>query len=328
MITRNVFFIAALTAVLAMSVPAHAAESAAPAVPAAPAARPGAKAEKQTTYATAEDAVAGLAAAVRTQDLDALLAVVGPSSRSWIPSGDRVADRTAMQRFLELYTTKHEIIPDGNAKATLAVGDDSWPFPAPLVKMGDRWRFDAEAGKEEVLKRRIGRDELDTIQTLLAIVDAQREYATVDRDHNGLHEYAKRFFSTSGKQDGLYWSTNEAEPPSPLGPLVAKAAAKGYVRSGDAPEPYNGYLFRILTAQGPDAPGGAYEYLLRDKLIGGFAVIAWPAKYGNSGIMTFVVNHDGVVYQKDLGDMTPARAARITRFNPDRTWTRSQGPSD
>jgi hypothetical protein len=312
---RNVFSIAVLTVVLALSLPAHAAE-------------PAEKAAKQTTYATAEDAAAGLADAVRSEDFNALLAVVGPSSKSWIQSGDRVADLAVLQQFLGLYATKHEIIPDGNDKATLAVGADSWPFPAPLVKQGDRWRFDAEAGKEEVLNRRIGRDELDTIQTLLAIVDAQREYATVDRDRNGLHEYAKRFFSSSGKQDGLYWSTSEAEPPSPLGPLVAKAAAKGYVRSGEPPEPYNGYLFRILTAQGPDAPGGAYDYLFRDKLIGGFAVVAWPAKYGNSGIVTFVVNHDGVVYQKDFGDVTPARVARITRFNPDRTWTRAQSPSD
>jgi hypothetical protein len=174
-----------------------------------------------------------------------------------------------------------------------------------------------------VLKRRIGRNELDTIQTLLAIVDAQREYATGDADRNGFHEYAKSFFSSAGKKDGLYWVAHEGEPQSPLGPLIAEATAKGYPTTGEGPRPYHGYLFRILTAQGPDAHGGAYDYLVRGKLIGGFAVVAWPAKYANSGIMTFIVNHDGVVYQKDLGDSTALRAGEIKRFNPDKTWTRA-----
>lgn len=307
MTSRIVAFAAALTAVMALGAGAAVASP-----------------SGQASYATPEQAAEALAASARTQDINALLGVVGRTSGDWLQSGDSVADRADLKRFLDLYETKHALVTDGDAKATLTVGLDSWPFPAPLVRKGGRWRFDAEAGREEVLKRRVGRNELDTIQTLLAIVDAQREYAMVDRDRNGLHEYAKRFFSTPGKQDGLYWITSAGEPLSPLGPLVAAATVKGYVASDDGPTPYNGYLFRMLTAQGPDAAGGAYDYLVADKLIGGFAVIAWPAKYGNSGIMTFVVNHAGVVYQKDLGEATPARAAEVTRFNPDRTWTRQQ----
>ena len=316
MTSRTVAFAAALSVMLAMAMPTQAAG------PAPSFGQAVATEARQTSYATPDEAVEALAASARTQDVDALLGVIGPRSGSWLRSGDSVADRAALKRFLELYETKHTIVTAGDAKATLTVGDDAWPFPAPIIKKDGRWRFDAEAGREEVLKRRIGRNELDTIQTVLAVVDAQREYATVDRDHNGLHEYAKRFFSTAGKQDGLYWSSKEGEPLSPLGPLVATAAVRGYVASGDGPRPYNGYLFRILTAQGPDASGGAYDYLVSDKLIGGFAVIAWPAKYGNSGIMTFLVNHDGVVYQKDLGKATSARVAKVTRFNPDKTWTR------
>jgi hypothetical protein len=318
MTSKNSFFTAALSVVLTLAMPAYAEQPAAPAQPAA------AKATKQTTYSTTEEAAAALVAAVRSQDPKAVLSVVGPRSESWLFSGDPVSDRADWKHFRELYDVKHAIVMDGDAKATLTVGNDPWPFPAPLVRKGDRWHFDSEAGREEVLNRRIGHNELDTIQTLLAIVDAQREYAATDSDHDGLHDYAQRFRSSPGKKDGLYWAASEGEPQSPLGPLIASAAAKGYFASGQGPDPYHGYLFRILTAQGPDAPGGAYDYLVRGSLIGGFAVIAWPAKYDNSGIMTFIVNHDGVVFQKDLGDATAASAAKITRFNPDKTWKRLQ----
>jgi hypothetical protein len=318
MISRNSFSTAVLAAVLALAVPAYAEQPAAAAQPTA------AKAAPQLTYASAEDAMTAFADAIRAQDRKAVLAVAGPASEQWISSGDPVADRADWKHFLELYDAKHAIVRDGDAKATLMVGDDPWPFPAPLVKKGEKWHFDAEAGREEVLKRRIGRNELDTIQTLLAIVDAQREYATGEGDHNGLHDYAKHFMSSPGKKDGLYWAVREGEPRSPLGLLVAAAEAKGYVASGDRPTPYQGYLFRMLTTQGPDARVGAYDYMVRGNLIGGFAVIAWPAKYANSGIMTFIVNHDGVVYQKDLGDGTSDLAAKIKSFNPDKTWTRAQ----
>jgi len=315
MTSTNAFFTSVLTTVLMLAMPAHAEQPAAP---------PARAAAKQSTYSTPEKAAEALASAIRTKDAKAVYAVVGPPSERWIPSGDPVADRASWARFLELFDRKHAVVMDGDAKATLTAGDDAWPFPAPLVRSGGQWRFDAEAGREEVLKRRIGRNELDTIQTLLAVVDAQREYAAEDSDHNGLHDYAKRIRSSPGKRDGLYWVAKEGEAPSPLGPLIASATAQGYGASGEGPTPYHGYLFRLLTAQGPDAPGGAYDYLVRDKLIGGFAVIAWPAKYANSGIMTFIVSHDGVVYQKDLGDATAARAAKVLRFNPDKTWTRTQ----
>jgi len=318
MTSRNTFFTAVLFAVLALATPAHAEPPATTAQPAAP------KAAKQATYPTAEEAATALADAIRTQNQKTIFTVVGPSSGQWISSGDPIADRADWKHFLELYDVKHAIVKDGDARATLTVGDDPWPFPAPLVKQGDRWRFDADAGREEVLKRRIGRNELDTIQTLLAIVDAQREYAVGDGDHNGIHDYAMRFMSSPGKKDGLYWAAPDGAPQSPLGLLVAAAEAKGYVASGEAPQPYQGYLFRMLTAQGRDAPGGAYDYLVHGNLMGGFAVIAWPATYANSGIMTFMVNHDGIVYQKDLGNGTNAAVAKIKQFNPDKTWTRAK----
>jgi Protein of unknown function (DUF2950) len=318
MTSTNFFFAAVLTVAFALAMPTRAEQ------PAAPAQQAASKATKQANYSTAEEAVTALAGAVRAKDLDALLTVVGPRSESWILSGDPVSDRADWRHFLELYDVKHAIQMDGEAKATLTVGDDPWPFPSPLVKKDARWHFDSEAGRVEVLNRRVGRNELDTIQTLLAIVDAQQEYAADDSDHNGLHDYAKRFRSSPGKKDGLYWPAKEGEPQSPLGPLIAEAAAQGYVSSDKGPAPYHGYLFRIMTAQGPAAPGGAYDYLVRDTLLGGFAVIAWPAKYANSGIMTFIVRYDGVVYQKDLGDATADRAAKITRFNPDKTWTRTK----
>jgi hypothetical protein len=318
MTSTHSFFAAMLTIALTLAMPAYAEPAAAAAPQAAP------KTAPQATYSTPEEAAAALVGAARAQDAKALLSVVGPRSKSWIFSGDTVADHADWKHFLELYDARHAIVMDGQAKATVTVGDDPWPFPAPLVKKGAEWRFDSEAGRNEVLKRRIGRNELDTIQTLLAIVDAQREYAAQDPNHDRLHDYAQRFRSSAGKRDGLYWAAQAGEPQSPMGPLIAAAAAQGYFASGNGPDPYHGYLFRILTAQGADAPGGAYDYLVRGTLIGGFAVIAWPAKYENSGIMTFIVNHDGVVFQKDLGAATAAQAAKITRFNPDKTWKHAQ----
>ena len=320
MTTRNLSFVAVLTVVAALATPANAQALAARAQ-AAPA-----KAAAQKSYSTAEEAAKALAEAVRAADIQAFLEVIGPASKSWIFSGDKVADAAAWKRFLELYDKKNALVKEGDAKAILTVGEDAWPFPAPLVRKGDRWMFDTAAGKEEVLRRRIGRNELDTIQTLLAIVDAQREYAAGDRDRDGFHDYARRFISTAGKKDGLYWAAKPGEPPSPLGPLVGEAAKKGYAAEPAAGQskPYNGYLFRMLTAQGKDAAGGAYDYLVKDKLIGGFAILASPAKYGNSGVMSFIVNHDGVVYEKDLGAATAAEAAKIMRFNPDQTWKKSQ----
>jgi len=194
------------------------------------------------------------------------------------------------------------------------------------VKKGNQWFFDTKAGKEEILNRRIGENELSTIQTMLAIVDAQREYAMKDLDGDGILEYAEKFRSDAGKKDGLFWVTKEGEEPSPLGDLVAGARAEGYTKAGtkDKPMPLHGYYFRLLKAQGKNAAGGAFDYVVKGQMIGGFAVIASPAKYGNSGVMTFLVNHDGVVYQKDLGKNTEKAAKAIKKFDPDKTWVKAQ----
>lgn len=277
----------------------------------------------QKTFASPDDAANALIEAVRAKDANALLAVVGPGSGSWLFSGDPVADRNDWSRFLAAYDRKHAI-DMGDGRAMLDVGDDAWPFPAPIVKHGAKWAFDANAGRQEILNRRVGRNELDAIQTLLAIVDAEREYAASDADGNGYADYAKRFASSPGKKDGLFWPTEANEPASPLGPLVAVAAREGYRKAkGEARTPYHGYYYKILTAQGKDAPGGAYDYMVGDKLIGGFAVVAWPASYRASGVTTFLVNHDGVVYEKDLGPQTASIASAMTRFNPDATWRKT-----
>jgi hypothetical protein len=291
----------------------------------APAKAGAAKADSQKTFATPEDAARALAEAVRAEDAAGMLEIFGPKSKDWLFTGDWVVDTADWRSFLEAYDRKNAIKKEGEDKAILLIGDD-WPLPAPLVQKAGKWSFDAEAGREEVTNRRIGGNELDTIQTLLAIVDAQREYAAGDLDKNGFNDYARRFLSSPGKRDGLYWPVKEGEPQSPLGILAAKAAKEGYsgrARAGK-PEPYHGYDYRMLTAQGKDAPGGAYDYLVNGKMIGGFAVVAYPAKYGVSGVMTFVVNHDGIVYEKDLGGATPSVAGSMKLFNPDKTWKKSE----
>ena len=285
-----------------------------------------AAAAKQRTFASAEEAATALTDAVRAKDVKALVAIVGPGSDQWLFSGDKVADANDWRRFLSAYEAAHTLETEGD-HTVLAVGDDKWPFPAPIVKHGTRWAFDPKAGHEELVNRRIGRNELDAIQTMLAIVDAEREYAQTDPDHSGSADYARRFLSTPGKKDGLYWPSQPGAAESPLGPMVAVAAAEGYgkqQRKAGERAPYHGYYYKILTSQGPDAPGGAYDYLVGDKLMGGFAVVAWPASYGVSGIMSFLVNHDGVVYEKDLGKQTASIASSTTRFNPDATWRKSQ----
>jgi hypothetical protein len=303
----------ALAATLAAAPPALHAQSATPAKAVA----------GQKTFASPEEAVKALADAVRASDRKTILAILGPRSKNWIYTGDDVADREDGRKFLAAYDRKNAIVKEGDAKAVLDVGDDDWAFPAPLVRQAGAWRFDAEAGREEVIRRRVGRNELDTIQTLLAIVDAQREYAAADADRNGFNDYARKFISSEGKKDGLYWPVKSGESPSPLGPLVGAATREGY-KAGAAPAPYHGYRYRMHTAQGKDAPGGAYDYLVKSKLIGGFAVVAYPAKYGVSGVMTFLVNHDGVVYEKDLGPTTETQSVRTQRFNPDKTWKKTR----
>ena len=204
----------------------------------------------------------------------------------------------------------------------IQVGPDAWPLPIPMVQRGGGWRFDARQGAEEIVTRRIGRNELDTIETLRAIVDAQDDYARTAGRQGAFHAYARRFFSTPGQRDGLFWATREGERPSPLGPLLAAASggAYGAPRPGDAPRPYNGYFFRILEAQGPAAPGGAMDYVVNGRMIGGFGVVAWPVEYGRSGIKTFIVSHRGVVYERDLGPDTARTVRGITAFDPGEGW--------
>ena len=312
---------AALAAVLSFT-PVAASAQAAPAA-AKPAAKPAAS-KSAKTFASAQEAAAALAAALRAGNRDELFAVLGPDSRSWVLSGDEVADKADWKRFLDAYEQKNAVQVSGE-KAVLEVGNDAWPFPAPIVNKGGKWAFDANAGREEVINRRVGRNELDTIQTLLAVVDAQREYAAGDMDGNGFADYARRVRATPGKKDGLYWPDEAGKPPSPLGPLVAEATAEGYGKGqAGKPQPYHGYHYKLLTSQGKNAPGGAYDYVVGGKLLGGFALVAYPASYGSSGVMTFVVNHEGVVYEKDLGASTAAVASSMTRFDPDKTWRKAQ----
>lgn len=274
---------------------------------------------RQMNFDSPEAAVEAFIGALVNHDEKELRALFGPGSESLISSGDAADDRQRREEFVRLCGEKYRLEAAGDRKMILHVGNNDWPFPIPLVKTGERWRFDTKQGKEEILNRRIGENELEAIQTCLAIVDAQREYAAMDRDGDGLLEYARTFASTPGRHDGLYWAAAPGETPSPLGPLMAKARSEGYHR-GEKPVPYNGYFFRILTEQGKSAKGGAYSFIVKGKMVGGFAVVAYPATYAVSGVKTFIANHEGVVYQKDLGPGTVKMAKTMKAYNPDKTW--------
>ena len=283
-------------------------------------------ASAQQKFGSPEDAARALVEAVRAESANRVLEVVGAKARGWLMTTDEIADSAERRLFLAAYDKKNVLVRRSEDKVALAVGEDTWEFPAPIVRKAGKWQFDADAGREEILNRRVGRNELDTIQTLLAIVDAQREYAAEDSDGNGLHDYAAHFASSPGKKDGLYWEVGEGQRPSPLGALVAKAAREGYgakVKAGQV-QPYQGYIFRMLASQGPQASGGAYDYRVGGRLFGGFAVLAYPATYGNSGVKTFIVNHEGVVHEKDLGPATAEQAVKIQRYNPDKSWSKAQ----
>lgn len=276
---------------------------------------------QQKSFPSAEEAVKAAVAAARGNNEKEMLAIFGPQSKEILFSGDAVADKQRRGQFLAAYDERNRLASEGDS-VTLIVGKNDWPFPIPVVKKGSGWVFDTAKGKEEILNRRIGENELNTIQAMLAVVDAQREYALKDRDKNSLLEYAVKFISDPGKRNGLYWTTKTGEPPSPLGPILARAREAGYKGTPSAtPIPYFGYYYRILTAQGKDAPGGAFSYLVKGKMIGGFAVVAHPAEYGNSGVMTFIVNYEGKVFQKNLGPKTVAIAKSMKEYNPDSTWS-------
>ena len=275
------------------------------------------------SFASPEAGITALVEAVKADDQPMLLAILGPHGSKLISSGDAVADRQSREAFLKAYGEANKLVHEGDTQATLVIGKDEWPMPIPLVKSHAGWRFDTQRGEKEILARRIGRNELAAIKVCLAIVDAEREYAAQDLNGDGVPEYAHKFVSTAGKRDGLYWQTKADESLSPLGPLLAAATSEGYTGSDSRPlAPYHGYFYRILAKQGKDAPGGAYDYLIKDKMIGGFAVIAYPARYGASGVMSFIVNQDGVVYEKNLGKNTAAIASEMTTFNPDASWKR------
>ena len=280
-----------------------------------------AAAAQQKTFPSAEEAVKAAVAAARSDSDKELLAIFGAQAKDLLLSGDAVADKQRRARFLKAYDEKNSLVTEGDNRIVV-VGNNSWPFPIPLVKKGDGWIFDTDKGKEEILNRRIGQDELDAIQVSLAYVDAQREYAMKSRDGGGLRGYAQKFRSDTGKKNGLYWEAKAGEEQSPLGPFAARARSEGYGQNkpSDKPVPYRGYYYKILTAQGKDAPGGARSYILKGKMIGGFALIAYPAEYANSGIMSFIVNHEGKVSQKDLGKNTASAAAAMKEYNPDKTW--------
>ena len=282
-----------------------------------------AAASEQKSFPSTEAGSTALVEAIKSNDEPALGAILGPDGSKLISSGDNVADAQSREAFIRAYNEAHRLVLEGDTQAILVIGKDEWPMPIPLVKSQDGWRFDTKQGAEEILARRIGRNELAAIQVCLAIVDAQRDYVAQDPDGDGIPEYATKFVGTPGNHDGLYWETKAEEPPSPLGPLLAAAARDGYTNSESSSlEPYHGYFYRILTKQGKDAPGGAHDYLVNGKMIGGFAVVAYPAGYGASGIMSFIVNQDGIVYEKDLGENTAAIASRMTIFNPDPSWKR------
>jgi hypothetical protein len=276
----------------------------------------------QRSFASPEYAASGLVHAMMAHDRQAVAAVLGPGSEQWISSGDAVADRSAADRFVAAFEQKHAVAAASDARASLSVGVDDWPFAFPLVKAGSGWRFDTEAGKGELLARRIGQNELAVINVMRAIVDAQREYASEYRSPKGDAQYARKFASAPGRKDGLYWPAKAGERESPLGPLVTRATAEGYgLKKTTGPRPYHGYYFRMLQGQGPHARGGALDYVVKGRMIGGFAALAYPAQYGNSGVMTFIVNHDGTVFQKDLGADTAKQARAMSRFDPAAGWT-------
>lgn len=270
----------------------------------------------QQAYRSAEAAADAFTDALRKVDRSALTKVLGANYKQFVKTD--AIDRSDIEAYLAAWDKQHKINSEGD-KAVVAIGDQGWTLPIPIVKRKAGWQFDVVAGADEMRTRRIGRNELATIQAILAYYDAQREYAIVDHNHDGIREYAQKFVSTKGKQDGLYWESPLGLDESPLGPLLAKQKPKGGAG-------YYGYHYKILTKQGKDAPGGAYDYIIGKRMRSGFAAIAWPVRWGDTGVMSFMVSHAGVVYEKDLGPNTEAVASATTTFNPDSTWKKSALP--
>lgn len=277
----------------------------------------------QKSFATADEAVKALVESVKASDREKTIAILGKKSELLIESGDPVEDQKDRSLFLNAYNDGNKLEKVSDTEFILILGKDNWSFPIPVVKESKGWYFNTAAGMKEILSRRIGRNELFTIKAMLAFVDAEREYYQLNPEKEKQPVYAQQLFSSSDKRNGLYYSVKEGEAASPLGALYAKASAAGYSKTESetgAPEPFFGYYYRVLTSQGKNAAGGARDYMKDDKMTEGYALIAWPAKYHDSGVMTFMVNQHGIVYEKDLGDKTEQEAQKITSFDPDKTW--------
>lgn len=275
----------------------------------------------QQVFPSPDTAATALVTAGKADDMKTLSAILGPDADQVLSSGDPVADKNARDNFVRRYQEMHRLEYDDQGRVILYIGADNWPVPIPLVKKNGGWVFDTAAGKEELLYRRIGRNELFTIKVLEDLADAQSEYASEAHDGENAGQFARKILSDSGKQNGLYWEAAEGQPESPIGALVARATAEGYKKdSGGNPVPFHGYYYRVLTRQGRNAPGGAKDYLVDGKMTKGFAFLAYPAEYRASGVMTFMINQDGVIVQKDLGPDTARLAVEISEYNPDKTW--------
>jgi hypothetical protein len=276
---------------------------------------------QQKTFSSPEEAVKSLVAAVREEDMKELRVILGPGSEELVSSGDDALDRVGREKFLIAYDKKNSLVETSAGKTVLHIGQDDWRLPIPIVKKDATWVFDIDKGKKEILNRRIGRNELNVIEVLDAYIDAQHEYASKDCGGGGKVEFAQKFISTEGKHDGLYWEAKEGEAESPLGPLIAQASKEGYSKDSSL-SPFHGYYFKILNGQGKHAEGGNYNYVVKGKMILGFALVAYPAEYENSGVMTFMVNQEGSIYQKNLGSDTKQKAEAMKVFDPDKTWQR------
>ncbi|MFI4932710.1 MAG: DUF2950 domain-containing protein [Burkholderiales bacterium] len=272
----------------------------------------------QKAYPSADAAADAFTDALRKADRKALGVVLGANYKQFVNPVDGV-ERADVEAYLAAWDKQHKVNSEGDNKAVISAGDQGWTLPVPIVKRKAGWQFDPVAGADEMRTRRIGRNELATMQAILAYYDAQREYAAVDRNTDGIHEYAQKFVSTKGKKDGLYWESPLGMDESPLGPLLAEQKSKG--------PGYYGYHYKILTGQGKDAPGGAYDYIIGKRMRSGFAAIAWPVRWGDTGVMSFMVSHAGIVYEKDLGPDSEAIARAMKRFNPDSTWKKSPVPN-
>jgi len=276
--------------------------------------------EGQKTFSSPEEAANALVSAAQNNNEKAMLEILGPDGKQIVSSGDETEDAQSRANFVERYQEMHRLVKEPNGTIILYIGAKNWPTPIPLVNKGNSWNFDTEAGKKEILFRRIGRNEISTIRVCQELVAAEKEY------HSTQHtEYAQKIFSDEGQHNGLYWKAAGRETQSPIGPLVASAVAEGYAKPRDgAPTPYRGYYYRILTRQGKNAPGGAKNYVVNGKMTGGFAFVAYPAEYRSSGVVTFLVGEDGVVYQKDLGKKTEVLAKSMKEFNPDSSWQKAE----